>query len=354
MTTVRSCRRADSTSDGGAVLIVALWIMLFLGVLAAAIASRVSGQLGFAMWLKSRTGAYYAARAGIEAAIDFYSDTNEWKTIGPLPPERAAVLTDAEIGGNRFSVFSLSEAEDGTMVTNPGPADEDARISLNWATNEAGRAAIKSLLHAAGGLEWRAADEVSRCIADWIDPDGTPMEYGAESDYYLALRTGGYRCPDASFSCIEELQLVKGVDSNLFARVCKYLTAHRDNGAVNLNTAGEVVLKSLAFSRKGAEHENGENLVRRIMEYRERGGVFEDPDKRVIRQILFENVGPEGEEAGEWAVLEWLINQNLISVQSRYLCGISQGISGQGDPVRRNIEFVYDREKNVMRAWREH
>jgi len=335
------------------VLIVALWVMLFLGVLAMALAWRVSDQLAFASWLRARTEAYYAARAGVESALDFYADTNKWKSVLLLDADSAGLFRNAGAGDASFSVFTIRESE-ATVSTNFGLGDEDSKISLNWATNEAGYAAVRALIEIAGGVEQAKAGEIAQCILDWIDPDDSRSEHGAENGYYTALRSGGYRCANAPFSCPEELLLVKGIDTNLFMQIRQYMTVHRDNGAININSAGATVLRALASIRKGAVTTAGEELVARIMKFREDGGVFEDPDKRAIRRMLFADGDLKGLEAEEWAILEWVINQNLISVQSRYLYGISEGVASHGDHACRRIEFVYDRKAGNIRFWHEY
>ena len=57
-------------------------------------------------------------------------------------------------------------------------------------------------------------DDTADAILDWIDPDDTPREQGAESDFYSGL-DHGYTPRDRAPTTIEELLQVKGVTPEL-------------------------------------------------------------------------------------------------------------------------------------------
>jgi hypothetical protein len=57
-------------------------------------------------------------------------------------------------------------------------------------------------------------DEISDAILDWLDPDDTPRDNGAESDYYGSL-TPPYAPRNGPIQSMEELLLVRGVTPQL-------------------------------------------------------------------------------------------------------------------------------------------
>ncbi|HEY2849233.1 MAG TPA: hypothetical protein VGI97_05105 [Gemmatimonadaceae bacterium] len=87
------------------------------------------------------------------------------------------------------------------------------------------------------------ADEIAQCIMDWTDVDDISRLHGAEKDDYikdglLALPSNG------PFRDITELQFVKGMTPEIYAKVSPYLTT-LGAGLVNLNSAPVPVLKVL-------------------------------------------------------------------------------------------------------------
>ncbi len=59
---------------------------------------------------------------------------------------------------------------------------------------------------------------IANCIIDWMDPDETTRDGGAESDYYSGM-TPSYSCKDGPIDSLEELLLVKGRDAAAFVRL---------------------------------------------------------------------------------------------------------------------------------------
>lgn len=57
-------------------------------------------------------------------------------------------------------------------------------------------------------------NETANAIADWRDGDDEIREGGAESDYYLAQRTG-YEAKNSRFETVEELLLVRDMDAEI-------------------------------------------------------------------------------------------------------------------------------------------
>jgi general secretion pathway protein K len=104
-------------------------------------------------------------------------------------------------------------------------------------------------------------------IKDWLDKDNEPTgSMGAEDDYYMGMATP-YHCRNGRLATLSELLLVRGMTRELFygksggksddkaggpeadplggLGLKDVLTVHGD-GQINVNTAGELVLRALA------------------------------------------------------------------------------------------------------------
>ncbi|MFI5243939.1 MAG: general secretion pathway protein GspK [Gemmatimonadales bacterium] len=91
--------------------------------------------------------------------------------------------------------------------------------------------------------DYVTADGLAQCVMDWVQVGDMPRVHGAKrADYIkaglLALPTYG------PFRDIEDLQFVKGMTPEIYAKVSPYLTTLGD-GLVNLNSAPVPVLKVL-------------------------------------------------------------------------------------------------------------
>jgi general secretion pathway protein K len=90
--------------------------------------------------------------------------------------------------------------------------DESARLNINTLnTAAAAEDTSKAMLMALPGMTDEAADS----ILDWRDANEQARPVGAESEYYLGLASP-YEAANAPFQTLEEVRLVRGVDSALF------------------------------------------------------------------------------------------------------------------------------------------
>jgi len=348
-------RHEVSARSGGSVLLLALWALLFLGMVAVSVSSYVSMHMDAAWSLADRSVCRHAAKAGVEAAIgEVCRGTNAWAALDQSWGEPGSALDKVGVGDGVFTVFHVEPGEGGSIVTNCGLADEERKININAITNNAAcRDVVRALFETAGGVDSVTAENITACIADWIDGDDQSREGGAENGDY-ALRNPPYRCRNGRIGRIEELLLVNGVETNILAGVAGYLTVYGTNGSVNVNTASPAVLRALANARKGTQTSDAEALVARILEFRKAGKTVEDLDKRKIREALFGTGELTSAEQGEWGVLEWLLNHRLIAVQSRHFCGISAGQLLRGGSGEARIMFVYDGVTGNIERWDEY
>jgi general secretion pathway protein K len=99
-------------------------------------------------------------------------------------------------------------------------------------------------------LDEKKVSEIVDAVIDWIDEDDNVSPAGAESSYYASLAFP-YSAKNAQLDCIEELLMIKGISSEIFAGtkekpgLAQYVTVH-GGGAINLNTAPKMVLRALS------------------------------------------------------------------------------------------------------------
>jgi general secretion pathway protein K len=135
--------------------------------------------------------------------------------------------------------------------------DEARRLDLNAPELADALPRLLALL----GLDPGLADP----IADWADADDTPRSRGAERAWYLG-RTPPVVPPNAPFTTVAELGLVRGVDASALARLRPYVTVGGEH-AVNPNTAPREVL--LAVVQDPA-------AVERLLAARARGPITDE------------------------------------------------------------------------------
>jgi general secretion pathway protein K len=99
-------------------------------------------------------------------------------------------------------------------------------------------------------LEEAEAVEIVDAIIDWIDENDDVTGRGAESSYYLSQALP-YTAKNAPLDCIDELLMIKGITSEVFAGtkekpgLAQFVTIY-GTGAVNINTAPKMVLRALS------------------------------------------------------------------------------------------------------------
>jgi general secretion pathway protein K len=213
--------RRRSTPNDGFALVIVLWAGVLLSAVAASFALDMRAETRRAGDLLARAKAEAIADAGVRRGI-------------------VALLSDSsgprrESGG---SVYELPFA-DGSMRIRM--TSEEGKIDLNRAPD----ALIEGLLRAlfeSGELdsETRAAS-IADAILDWRDTDQWVRTYGAEDRTYAASGIAlGAR--DGPFLSVTELNLVLGVDAEVFARLAPWVTVHSRSSQVDPVTAPRTVL----------------------------------------------------------------------------------------------------------------
>lgn len=127
-----------------------------------------------------------------------------------------------------------------------------------------------------GEIAELSAEDIAYAIADWVDADEIRLSDGSFEDEYYNSLAQSYSSKNGPFDSIAELQLVEGVDDDLYAALGNSVTVYpfEGGGGINVNTAPESVLKSIRFRESQAiaspEPLSDESLAR-LLEAREEG-----------------------------------------------------------------------------------
>jgi type II secretory pathway component PulK len=179
----------------GAILIVAMWIMIILVsvVLVLARSMRVEGTS--AANRQSQLEADHIER-GAEQFVLAQVDGAKGDAVTVLSAEAEAM----PLGNGYFWLLRPDPESDQSYGF--GITDEASKLNLNIASSDQ--------------LQYLPAmtSDVADAIVDWRDADDVPGQNGAESDYYLSLSLP-YTAKNLPFETVEELQLVKGMTREL-------------------------------------------------------------------------------------------------------------------------------------------
>ncbi|MEI6564558.1 MAG: hypothetical protein WCO42_09675 [bacterium] len=323
----------------GSILILALWVIFMLAVLAVAVGAHVEGRLALARRIEQRTIGYYAVRTGVERGIaKLLQDTNGWDGLGESWSDNRADFSNVVSGAGAFSlVYSVERADGGSNVMF-GLWDEQGKIDLNKGRIEL----MASLLEVAGGL---SAEQAAR-LADAVNTARTRL---VEKSPQIGAKTGWVdsRIEAGPLKSVDELRWIKGMSPEVFDKIRDHVTVYGGR-SVNLNTADRLVLLSLAKRAGGGTSKAIENFVRKILQFRERGGIFKSLGTG-LAEALGEKTGlAEDERPLLYGMAPY------VTVTSSHFRGHAEGwlASGRASESRR-IDFVWNRKDRRIEFWHE-
>lgn len=177
---------------------VALIALILLAVQAFSFRQAASGREAVA-----RVRAYWAARAGVEAAITQIA----YNTVEPDATSAATIRYDLEdaaygtLGGarGRAATASFRVEHWANNQVYRGPADTHAKININTMDADS----LMTLPY--------MTEDVADAILDWIDADEDVRPLGAELGHYYNLRYP-YQPRNGLLRSLAELELIAGVD----------------------------------------------------------------------------------------------------------------------------------------------
>lgn len=237
------------TSQGGTILILALWTLGFLSLFIISLAVGVRQKMMALSRLEKRSAVRDIAESGVRKALAvFISEKfSEKKPIPILQKEywfnNPDQFQQIVLGRGYFDV----KYTDHDLVQGPGRAvygisDEERRINVNTADHFV----LTRLIAAVTPLSKAEAGELARAIVSWREYGETDV-IGFYSDHYYENLEYPYPPKKKDFETPDELLLVKGMTPAVYRRLLDFITIY-GNGAVNINTASAPVLAALGFS----------------------------------------------------------------------------------------------------------
>jgi len=194
-------RRPFPSRNGGAALLLVLWLIVLLTALVGAFAmtARVEHMQG--QVLARGLAADSAARAGLEYALHRLALGDprlQWQADGRV--------YDWQYAGAKVEVRIVSET---------------GKVDLN----EADATLLSGLLQALGSDAGEAA-RLAGAIIDWRDHDSLTQISGGAEDAGYASAGRAYGAKDAAFESIAELEQVLGFTPMSYAKIAPHVTVY--------------------------------------------------------------------------------------------------------------------------------
>jgi general secretion pathway protein K len=217
---------------------VALMTALFLVVAIAAVAAQFSldARERRSLGLNAADRGMQRALAGgalklVQAKLDYAMRTM------PAPRGNIAMLRSSDPWLGVDSLYSGMYQVDSQPVYVKA-TDLGTMLNINDLSEDELKTFFAFVLN-----DYVAADGLAQCVMDWVQVGDMPRLHGAKRADYI--KAGLLALPAyGPFRDIQDLQFVKGMTPELYAKVSPYLTT-LGAGLVNLNTAPAPVLKVL-------------------------------------------------------------------------------------------------------------
>lgn len=204
----------------GVALILVLWVLSILMLMAGSFTKTMRRESAGVMTHKANAEANAQTQAGIalaQAMMLQEDETKRWRVDGSI------YEIETENATMRIRIFS-----------------ETGKIDINSATSTL---LHQVLLHAP--LETQAQIELENAILDWRDDDEITRPFGAEKTEYKAEKLN-YAPRNKPFRSLEELQMVRGLNADVFAWMQPIFTVYAAGQTeVDFNLASRDVLNVL-------------------------------------------------------------------------------------------------------------
>lgn len=323
-------RRGSATK--GSVAVLTLWVVVFLALLASAIAKHVETHLQI---VAGQRWGFLSRAVGMRAlaeALDVLKhDTNEESdSFREGWADNESRFKEMAYAGVSFSVVHPARDESSSRTSiQYGLTDEEGKVNLNKASPT-----LLAALFQSAGITAEQANDLARFIVDWRDENAT--REGGPGPETCAGESIPRRCKNAAFESVEELWWMPGMTATLFDAVRGEVTLY-GTGAVNANTATPLALRAVGLSANGADQ---------IVAWRASPGrSFENSSAISARADEI------GLSVDDKARLGAAVASGLLGTRSNFYRGDVEVTIGH---VTRNVaSFIVDRKMQEMKRWRE-
>ena len=235
--------------QGGSVLILTLWALLFLSTLASILGMRIRSDIALLSRVEKRGRLALMATSGVRKAMVLVShdvDLNSGYTVQGKMLRHNNENTFKNIRLQQGESCEVNYAQPETPSPEPrlfyGMADEERKINLNKTDLNT----LVSLFQGSFGWDTEKARKLAAAIIDWRIFGESELKGFYSEDYYENLEYP-YPPKKADFENMDELLLVEGIDGGLLRLLSSIVTVYGD-GKININTASYPVLVASGFS----------------------------------------------------------------------------------------------------------
>jgi general secretion pathway protein K len=206
-------------SQRGVALLVVMWACTLLAILLGGYAALAHTEGLQASYQFEQTRAHYAAEAGIMRAIYALQAPN---------------INDRWIADGRIYPFEYDNTKVAVSVIS-----ESGKVDINAASPDV----LTNLLRNAG-VDAPHAAAIAQAIVDWRSFPMTPQQTTQRAAAYAAAgRDYGPR--NGPFASIEELQMVLGMNPDIYEAIAPYVTIWSGRAGPDPNTAPLLALASI-------------------------------------------------------------------------------------------------------------
>ena len=311
-------------------MVLTLWAVVFLALLAVAIAKQVQAHLNIVSDFKSDVRSRSFGMRALAEVLDFIQNdvVNSYDSFHESWANDDKRFKDISFAGETFSiVFERVNPITGAVEKGYGLTDEGGKINLNRAP-----VYVLSSLFNAAGMTAVQADDFANFIVDWRDTNTVAERGGPEACAALAAP---HFCKNADFEALEELWWMPGMTDAIYNFVRSELALY-GTGVINANTATSSALRSLGLSSTGAE---------RIISWRSEPGHFFENPSAIIALAAETGISEEDRVKLGAAVAAGLVGTTSDVYRAQAEAEFKHG-------PRKVAEFVIDRAGKV-KWWRE-
>jgi general secretion pathway protein K len=207
------------SKQSGLAMVIVIWVLSLLTIMAGSFALTMRRETAVISAVKDNAVALALAETGIGIAQQmlFLEDENKrWQADGSIYHLK---YQDADI---RVRLLS-----------------EQGKVDINKANEE-----LLTVMMASIGIEEEQQQTLVSAIIDWRDKDDLIGVNGAEKDQYEDADLS-YQPANKDFQLIDELQMVLGMNSDIYQQLKPLITVYSKQTKVNLQVASKEVIQAI-------------------------------------------------------------------------------------------------------------
>lgn len=214
--------------EKGAVIVVALFFVALVATMAYLMMARLERDTRRTSLLLRATQAAYYAQASVNWAME-QLQTN----LSQQKPDESVDKLPIQSPVNEVNGYIIS-----SKIT-----DMQSRLNVNNLNSLTAQTDFKRLMQLLNpAMDEQKVNQIIFALSDWIRLGQQQNEY---NQYYMSLLPP-YRAAHRPMTSVSELQMIKGMTADLFARLQPYITALPVMTKINIQTAPAVVLAAIS------------------------------------------------------------------------------------------------------------